>query len=117
MEVPTGTPCRGARIVGQLHERCARRYVRALSFDMVGEYGRAQYQDEISSVEALDDLRAIRGQEAGEQRMLFRKTIASRHGAHPDRGSMPLGECNGLIPGIIARHRCADHDDRPPGQR
>ena len=45
--------------------------------------------------------------------MTLRKAIARRHGADPDRGLLLLGERDGFIPGVIARHRGADDDHGP----
>ena len=110
-----GTPCRRARVIGQLHQRGVLRDVRPVAFDMIGEHRRTQRQNEIRALQTRDDAAPIRRQKAGEQRVIFRKAVARRHGTDPDRGPMLFGESDGFIPGVIARHRCADDDHRPPG--
>ena len=92
-------------------KRAPARNVRAAAFDVIGEDRRAKHKDQISTVQAGDDRGTIGGQEAGEQRMALGKAVACRHRAYPHGGLMLLGERNGLIPGIVARHRRADHDD------
>ena len=85
-----------------------------MTFDVIGEYRRSQYQDEVRPLQARHDGGPVGGQKPGEERVALGKAIARRHGADPNRRLVQLRERNGFIPCIVARNRRADHDDGLP---
>lgn len=88
--------------------------MRAEAFDVIGERGRAEREHEIVPVEPCDDLLANRGQEAGEQRMVFRKAAAPRHRRDVHARPVPLGEAHDVVPCSRAIDGRADHERRAP---
>ena len=97
-----GRPRRGARVVDELDELRALGKVRTEAFDVISERGRAEREDEIVPGEELHDPLAHRGQEAGEERMVFGEAAPARHRADPHGRVVPLGEAHDLVPGAIA---------------
>ena len=55
--------------------------------------------------QSLDDSLTHRGKIAGKQRMVIRKTTASRHRCHEDARVMAFGQLHRLIPGTVAVNR------------
>ena len=86
--------------------------MRALTLDVIREHRCAEHQDQVAPLKRCHDAGAVRGQEAGEQRMLLGKAVARGQRAYPDRGLVLFGQGDDFLPRPIARNRGTDDEDR-----
>ena len=86
--------------------------MRSGAFDVVGERGRSEREDDVMSREKVHDLLAHRRKEPGKEGVILREAAAPRHRRYPHRGIMPFSEPHHVVPGAVAIDRRADHEGR-----
>ena len=113
---PLRRPGRNLRILDQLHQRRTGRHMRALPLDVIGESRRTDGKDQVMPGQQLHDALTHRGQEAGEEAVVFRKAAAARHRRHEDARVVALGQRDSGVPGAVAVHGGADDKRRALGR-
>ena len=86
--------------------------MRSGTFDVIGECGSAEREDDIVSREKIHDLLAHRRKEAGKERVILGEAAAPRHRRYPHCRVVPFGEPHHLVPGAVAIDRRPDHEGR-----
>ena len=90
--------------------------MRAKTFDVVSEGRRTHGQDEVVPGQALHDAFTHRGQEAGEERVVFREAATPRHRRHEHASLVAFGQGNRFVPRAIAVDRRTDDKRRALGR-